>query len=78
MRCTSSRRRSSDVVGSLEALVGALDAGDAEPALQALSVPPRPDGPLTAEKVCQAIGAILPEGAIISDEAITSVGGLAG
>ena len=30
------------------------------------------DGPLTAEKVCQAIGAILPEGAIVSDEAMTS------
>ncbi|MFZ0379611.1 MAG: acetolactate synthase large subunit, partial [Solirubrobacteraceae bacterium] len=67
---------SSDVVGSLEALVGALDAGDAEPALQTLSVRPRPDGPLTPEKVCQAIGAVLPERAIISDEAITSVGAL--
>ena len=43
-----------------------------------LSVPPRPDGPLTAEKVCQAIGAILPEGAIISDEAITSGAAFAG
>ncbi len=62
----------SDVLGSLEALVEALDAGDARPALQAGFVPPRPDGPLTAEKVCQAVGAILPEGAIISDEAITS------
>jgi acetolactate synthase I/II/III large subunit len=62
----------SDVTTSLESLVGALDAGQAEPQLQTHSVPPRPDGPLTAEKVCQAIGAILPEGAIISDEAITS------
>ena len=35
-------------------------------------VPPRPIGPLTAEKVCQAVGATLPEGAILSDEAITS------
>ena len=71
-RCTSSRRLRSDVVRSLEALVEALDAADAKPALQTRSVPPRPDGPLTAEKVCQAIGAILPEGAILSDEAITS------
>ena len=40
------------------------------------SVTPRPDGPLTARKVCQAIGAILPEGAIVSDEAITSAAAL--
>ncbi len=38
--------------------------------------PPRPTGSLTAEKVCQAIGAILPEGAILSDEAITSAASL--
>ena len=31
-----------------------------------------PAGQLTAEKVCQAIGAALPEGAIVSDEAMTS------
>jgi acetolactate synthase-1/2/3 large subunit len=62
----------SDVIKSLGELVEALDARDARPALQEWSVPPRPDGPLTAEKVCQAIGAILPEGAIVSDEAITS------
>jgi acetolactate synthase-1/2/3 large subunit len=61
-----------DVLRSLEELVEALDAADARPALQQRSIPPRPDGPLTAEKVCQAIGAILPEGAIISDETITS------
>ncbi len=63
---------SSDVLRSLEELVDALDAADAKPVLQQRSRPRRPDGPLTAEKVCQAIGAILPEGAIVSDEAITS------
>ena len=62
----------SDVLGGLEELVEALDAADAKPALQTGFVPPRPEGPLTAEKVCQAIGATLPEGAILSDEAITS------
>jgi len=62
----------SDVLASLEALMEALDARDVVPALQSPGRPPRPDGPLTAEKVCQAIGAILPEGAIVSDEAITS------
>jgi acetolactate synthase-1/2/3 large subunit len=63
---------SSDVVGALEQLVEALDALDAKPVLQPAARPPRPDGPLTAEKACQAVGAILPEGAILSDEAITS------
>ena len=63
----------SDVLRSLDELVEALDAADAQPATQPRSIPPRPDGPLTAEKVCQAIGATLPEGAIISDEGITSV-----
>jgi acetolactate synthase I/II/III large subunit len=66
----------SDVARSLEALVDALDAGDAQPAMQPRSVPPRPEGPLTADKVCQAIGALLPEGTILSDEAITSAGAL--
>jgi acetolactate synthase-1/2/3 large subunit len=61
-----------DVLGSLEALVDALDAAGASPALQQPSTPTRPTGALTAEKVCEAIGAILPEGAIVSDEAVTS------
>ena len=62
----------SDVVGCLEGLVEALGAADVKPVLQQRSAPPRPEGPLTADNVCQAIGAVLPEGAIVSDEAITS------
>ncbi len=65
----------SDVLRSLEELVEALNAADAKPELQQRSTPPPPRGPLTAEKVCQAIGSILPEGAIVSDEAMT--GGMA-
>jgi acetolactate synthase-1/2/3 large subunit len=61
-----------DVLASLQALVDACDAADARPALKPDSVPPRPEGSLTAAKACQAIGAILPEGAIICDEAMTS------
>ena len=70
--CTSWRRRARTWSGRLEALVEALDASDARPAVRDAAVPARPTGALTAEKACQAIGAILPEGAIISDEAITS------
>ena len=66
----------SNVVTSLQALVEALGAADAEPTLQTALVPPRPEGPLTAEKVCQAVGSMLPEGAILSDEAITSAAAL--
>lgn len=63
---------SADVLGSLEALVDAVGAAGAAPARQQPSRPSRPTGVLTAEKVCRAIGAILPEGAIVSDEAQTS------
>jgi acetolactate synthase-1/2/3 large subunit len=61
-----------DALGSLQALLDALDAGDAQPVLQQAVRPSRPSGVLSAEKVCQAVGAVLPEGAIISDEAQTS------
>ena len=61
-----------DVLGSLEALVEALGAANASPALQPAARPERPTGELTADSVCQAIAAVLPEGAIVSDEAQTS------
>lgn len=61
-----------DAVGSLEALAEALGAGGAQPSIQQPVRPPLPTGELTADKVCQAIGALLPEGAIVSDEAQTS------
>ncbi len=62
----------SDVLASLEDLVEALSAADAKPLLQHRSTTPRPDGPLTSETVCRAIGSILPERAIVSDESMTS------
>jgi acetolactate synthase I/II/III large subunit len=61
-----------DVLGSLRALVQALGADSVQPVLQPPARPPRPTGALDADKVCQAIGAVLPEGAIISEEAQTS------
>jgi acetolactate synthase I/II/III large subunit len=63
---------SADVLGSLDGLVELLGAGHVEPARQPPSRPAPPTGPLTAEKVCQAIGVVLPDGAIVSDEAVTS------
>ncbi|HWT91584.1 MAG TPA: acetolactate synthase large subunit [Solirubrobacteraceae bacterium] len=61
-----------DVLGSLDALVEALGAANAQPLLQEASRPKPPTGPLTAEKVCQAVAAAMPENAIVSDEAQTS------
>ena len=61
-----------DALGSLLALVDAVEASGTEPSLPALELPTLPDGKLTGAKACQAIGALLPENAIISDEAQTS------
>jgi len=61
-----------DALGSLEALVDELGAREVKPLLQEAANLARPGGALTTDKVCQAIAAVLPEGAIISDEAQTS------
>ena len=61
-----------DPVTSLEALAAAVGGEGATPARQDAVRPALPTGELTADAVCQAIGALLPEGAIISDEAATS------
>ncbi len=61
-----------DALASLEALVEAVGASDTEPTLQPAERPQLPKGKLNAAKVCQAIGALLPPNAIISDEAQTS------
>ncbi len=64
-----------DVAGTLEALAGAVTtsgAGMAQTVRQAPGVPAVPGGRLTAVTACQTIAALLPEGAIVSDEANTS------
>ncbi len=61
-----------DVQGSLEKLSSAVGADQATPMLQAPKRPGRPRGKFTADKVCKAIGELMPEHAIIVDEAITS------
>jgi acetolactate synthase I/II/III large subunit len=60
-----------DAEAALEALADAVDAG-MECAVAGASRPVRPSGALGAESIALAIGALLPEGAIISDEANTS------
>ncbi|HUO03715.1 MAG TPA: acetolactate synthase large subunit [Candidatus Binataceae bacterium] len=61
-----------DAPAALEALAEALDAPKNAAAIQPSARPGRPGGPLTAESICQAVGAMLPEGAIVSDEGNTT------
>lgn len=61
-----------DAVASLQRLCQALGAAQATPLLQPEKRPGRPRGKLTAEKVCKAVGHLLPDNAIIVDEAQTS------
>jgi acetolactate synthase-1/2/3 large subunit len=61
-----------DVAGSLEALVEAVGGSNTSATRQQPAPPARPTGELTADAVCRAIAAVLPEGAIVSDESQTS------
>ena len=61
-----------DVMASLEKLATAVGAAQSAPVLQPARRPGRPRGKFTADKVCKAIGHLLPENAIIVDEAQTS------
>ncbi|HVC69935.1 MAG TPA: acetolactate synthase large subunit [Acidimicrobiales bacterium] len=61
-----------DAAGALEALAEILGAPTDGARLQPSERPGRPTGPLTAASASAAIGALLPEGAIVSDEANTS------
>mgnify|MGYP002776381713 CR=1 FL=1 len=61
-----------DVLGSLDKRARAVGAEMRAPVLQALKRPGLPRGKFTADKVCKALGQLIPENAIIVDEAITS------
>ena len=61
-----------DAIKSINALVEAVGAKDTPPKLQEAKRPALPTGKLNAEKVAQAVGALLPDNAIISDESQTS------
>jgi acetolactate synthase-1/2/3 large subunit len=61
-----------DVAGALAALAAAIGAPAGGATVQAAARPDLPTGALTADAIAQAVGALLPEGAIVSDEANTS------
>jgi acetolactate synthase I/II/III large subunit len=60
-----------DAVGALEALADALGATDAAPA-EPLERPELPTGELTLDSLTRAVGALLPEGAVVVDESVTA------
>ena len=61
-----------DGAGALAALAEAVGAARDAATIQAASRPERPTGALDAQSACAVIGALLPEGAIVSDESNTS------
>ena len=61
-----------DAAGALEALADALGAPAAAGRPAPASRPPRPEGALTTESLAAAIGATLPEQAIVVDEGNTA------
>jgi acetolactate synthase I/II/III large subunit len=60
-----------DAVAALESLASEL-GGEPQSAVPDTPRPEKPTGELSAESIARAIGALLPEGAIVSDEANTS------
>ena len=62
----------SDAVGALDHLAELVGAAADSATRQAAQRPDRPTGALTGEAVANAVGALLPEGAIVSDEANTA------
>lgn len=63
---------SGDPGAALAALAEAVGAPADAASIQPPATPELPTGPLTADAVCQAIGALLPDGTIVSDEGNTS------
>ncbi|PZQ24624.1 MAG: acetolactate synthase large subunit [Sphingopyxis macrogoltabida] len=61
-----------DVEAALEALARALGAEKEDPGLAPLAPPECPTGPITLEGLGAVIGALLPDNAIVVDEAVTS------
>jgi acetolactate synthase-1/2/3 large subunit len=61
-----------DVAGALRALADLVGATPGAGPRQQAHAPGLPTGALTAQTVCQSLGALLPEGAIVSDEGNTA------
>jgi acetolactate synthase-1/2/3 large subunit len=65
-------RPADDVAHALEWLADELGARTQKFATARAERPARPTGPITPQSLAQALGALLPEGAIVTDEAVTT------
>jgi acetolactate synthase-1/2/3 large subunit len=65
-----------DYVGALDALAQALSVRSGELAVEKAERPPMPSGEITLPGLAAAVGALLPENAIVVDESMTSGRGL--
>ncbi|MGH9086778.1 MAG: acetolactate synthase large subunit [Acidimicrobiales bacterium] len=61
-----------DVPAALEDLAAAVDARGGTPPVDCGSAPERPNGAITPETFAAAVGCLLPEGAVVVDETVTS------
>ncbi|MEM8769129.1 MAG: acetolactate synthase large subunit [Pseudomonadota bacterium] len=61
-----------DVIGALEAIVEAIGAGAAAPRLTELARPSLPAGPLEPGSIARSLAALMPDNAILINEAATS------
>ena len=77
-RAVTLARPDQDRLGALVALAEAVGAGHNTPIeRQSAERPAAPTGPITADAIAAAVGALLPENAIVVDESITTGRGLA-
>ena len=65
-------RPGEDYVGALNALADGLSAQTTEPQVVKPARPPAPTGEITLQGLATAVAAVLPEGAIVADEGMTS------
>ena len=77
-RATTLARVEDDIEGALEALASELHASATPPtSIARLSRPALPSGSITPEGIAAVLGALLPEQAIVVDEAVTTGRGFA-
>ena len=65
-------RPEDDIIDALERLVDAVGARNARPLVEKRAEPVLPKGALTPESIGAVLGALIPEGAIICDESVTT------
>jgi len=61
-----------DAASALEALMSSVGAGPDDVVTSPADRPGRPSGPLTMASLAEAVGAVLPEGAVLVDEGLTA------